>query len=384
MSVFPIFSRVITISFFYSQKDENMRANLDAQLFNLKRNNGLRINWYKCQTVAGSNWKQENYRHLKTSRVIVLLVSKDFMNSVDGWKIGEQAMKLHDREKSLVIPVKLRQIDNWEATPFRDLKPLPSNGEPVDNRRVWITHNLAFVDIAQGIREEIEKLEQEQKQTQFTIAKQAAIFTPINSFIYNQFFQKIIRSPNISTRSVLIAASVLVVAGVLGFNNFAQKHKAESTFNQGEQKIEKRNSQKNQAKSFFNQGKKKSVNSEYLKAVKDYTQAIKIDRNYTDAYKGLADAHYFLKDYKAAIEDYTHVIELAPNLADAYMIRAIARCELRDKQGAIKDDREAATLYAKQGATARYKQLHKKLKRIEAVSYAPGIKLNKQYSSGLN
>ncbi len=94
-----------------------------------------------------------------------------------------------------------------------------------------------------------------------------------------------------------------------------------------------------------------------------------------------SDAHYFLKDYKAAIEDYTHVIGLEPELADAYMIRAIARCELRDKQGAIKDERDAATLYVKQGETARHNKFLKKLKCIDAVSHALPIKLNKQYSS---
>lgn len=67
-------------------------------------------------------------------------------------------MKLYNAGKALVIPVKLRQIDHWEATPFRDLKYLPSNGEAVDNTRVWMNQNQAFVDIAQGIREEVEKL----------------------------------------------------------------------------------------------------------------------------------------------------------------------------------------------------------------------------------
>jgi tetratricopeptide (TPR) repeat protein len=170
----------------------------------------------------------------------------------------------------------------------------------------------------------------------------------------------------------------------LGFHNLSQNNQAERAFNQGEQKSEKSDSQKNLAKGLFNQGKKKSENGKYLGAVKDYNQAIQIDPNYTDAYKGRGDAHYFLKDYRAAIEDYTQVIRLAPDLADAYMIRAIARCELTDKQGAIKDEQKAAILYAKQGETARYKKFLKRLKCINAVSHAPPMKNNKQYSSLLN
>lgn len=381
MSIFSIFTRTIKISFYYSYKDERLRKNLEPHLSSLEQQNRVNIGWYKCQSVAGRNSKQENYRYLNTSDVIVLLVSSDFMVD-DGWEIGRRAMKLYNAGKARVAPVKLRHIDNWEATPFKDQQYLPSNGEPVTSR-VWINHDEAFENIAQGIRVIVEDLEQEQRQRQFTLTEQAAIFAPINSFFSNQSFQRVIRFPNISTRLVPIAAGVLAVTA-LGFYNFSAKNTAESFFNQGEQKSEKSDSQKNQAKSFFNQGKKKSVNGEYLGAVKDYTQAIQIDPNYTDAYKGRGDAHYFLKDYKAAIEDYTQVIRLDPDLADAYMIRAIARCELRDNQGAIKDDREAATLYAKQGATTRHKKFLKRLTCIDAVSYAPPIKLNKQYSSLLN
>ncbi len=53
------------------------------------------------------------------------------MDSVDGWYIGERAMKLCNARKACVIPVKLRQIDNWDATPFKDIQYLPKNGEPV-------------------------------------------------------------------------------------------------------------------------------------------------------------------------------------------------------------------------------------------------------------
>lgn len=375
MSLFSIFSRNINISFFYSQKDEKMRRDLDAQLFSLKQNKGVNVNWYEC--------KQENYRHLNKFQVIVLLISKYFMDSDEGRNIGNRAMKLCNTGKNLVIPVKLRQIDNWEATPFGDLKYLPSNGEAVDNKRVWINQNEAFVDIAQGIREEVEKLEQEHGQGGFSVAEKTAIFGPINSFISNQFIQKINNYLNISTSSVPIAAGALVVA-LLAFHNLSQNNPAENFFNQAEQKSEKSDSQKNQAKNFFNLGEQKIEESDYVGALKNYNQAIQISPNYINAYKGRGDAHYFLKDYKAAIEDYTQVIRLDPDLADAYMIRAIARCELRDKQGAIKDNRQAATLYAKQGAIARHKKFIKRLKCIDTVSHASAIKLNKQYSFLLN
>lgn len=160
MSLFSIFTRTIKISFFYSYKDERLRKKLETHLSSLRQQNTqntVKIYW-KCQSVAGRNSKQENYRYLNKSNVIVLLVSPDFMDSDDGWEIGRRAMKLYNAGKALVIPVKLRQIGHWEATPFRDLQPLPINGEPVDNRRFWINQNEAFVNIAQGIREEVEKL----------------------------------------------------------------------------------------------------------------------------------------------------------------------------------------------------------------------------------
>ncbi|MGD1914081.1 MAG: tetratricopeptide repeat protein [Rivularia sp. (in: cyanobacteria)] len=307
----------------------------------------MNLNCYKC--------KEENYRHLNKSQMIVLLVSQYFMDSDEGRNIGEPAMELYNAGKALVIPVKLRQIDNWEATPFGNLKSLPSNGEPVDNRRFSLNQNEAFVDIAKGIREEAEKLEQEQGQKKYN-------FVLINNFTSNQFFKKINSSLNISTRSVYIFTGILVV-GFLGFHNFSQNNPAEIFLNLAEEKSEKSHSQKNKAKSLFNQGEQKIEKGNYIGAVKNYNQAIQIAPNYIDAYKARGDAHYFLKDIQSAIEDYTQVIRLDPELADAYMIRAIARCKLRDKQGALQDSRQAATLYAKQGATVRHQKFVKRLQK---------------------
>jgi hypothetical protein len=311
MSLFFIFSRVINVSFFYSRKDENMRQDLDAQLFSLKRNNGLNINWYEC-----------------------LLVSQYFMDSVDGWYIGEQAMKLCNARKACVIPIKLRQIDNWDATPFKDIQYLPKNGEPVDNRRFWLNKNAAFVDIAQGIREEVEKFEQEQKHRQFTMAEPATVFAPIYSFISQQAFPRISQFPNIFTRLVPIVVGVLALTA-LGYYNFSATNSAESLFNQGEQKSEQR---------------------DYLGAVKDYTQAIQLAPNNINAYLGRVKVYMYLKDYKAAIEDYTQIIRLAPDSAHTYMNRAEVLMELRDRQGAIKDAQKAAKLYEEQGATEDRKE----------------------------
>ncbi|WP_414582499.1 toll/interleukin-1 receptor domain-containing protein [Scytonema sp. PCC 10023] len=158
MSFLPIFTRPIKIFFCYSHKDQKLRDKLEPHLSSLKQEPRVKINWYKYQTAAGRDWKQENNRYLNRADLIILLVSPEFVDSEHGRKIVKRAMERCKAGKAHIIPIKLRPIDNWQNTPFSELQYLPDNGQPVTNRRFWATHDEAFVNIAEGIRVVVEKL----------------------------------------------------------------------------------------------------------------------------------------------------------------------------------------------------------------------------------
>ena len=78
-----------------------------------------------------------------------------------------------------------------------------------------------------------------------------------------------------------------------------------------------------------------------------FTQTIKIDPNFAQAYNNRGNARYLLKDTQGAIDDYTQAIHIDPNYAKAYYNRGLARYLLGDKQSAIKDYTQAIKIDGK-------------------------------------
>jgi tetratricopeptide (TPR) repeat protein/S1-C subfamily serine protease len=80
-----------------------------------------------------------------------------------------------------------------------------------------------------------------------------------------------------------------------------------------------------------------SQESNKAAAINNYTQAIRLDPNYSDAYYRRAVARYDQGDKQGAITDYNEAIRLNPNKAIAYYNRGVALYNLRDYQAAIAD-----------------------------------------------
>ncbi|MEH2303718.1 tetratricopeptide repeat protein [Nostoc sp.] len=404
-----------TIKLFFahssSRDDEKLRVKLESHLSSLEPLK-VDINWYKKQTLAGRDWKQESYQHLNISQVIVLLVSPDFLSADDCRKIMRRAMELHNAGKACVIPVKLRLIDNWQATPFGHLQSLPDNGEPITSKS-WPRQDDAFVNIVGNIRQEVEKIQEEQRQLELIREqKKSEIFASINRFISNHFINRIISGINIPTFSVG-AASIIGVLVLLGFCNYSPKIQINSLLIQGQDKLDRHDYQgasedytqaiqiapKNtdayikrgdaryslkdyqgaikdytqaiqiapkNINAYIERGHIRHVLKDYQAAIKDYTQAIKIDPKKVNAYIKRGDAKYSIKKYQAAIDDYSKAIRLSPDSVDAYKNRGfVYDNNLQNKQEAIKNYQKLATLYKKQGATDKYKETIYKIQKLQ-------------------
>jgi len=87
-------------------------------------------------------------------------------------------------------------------------------------------------------------------------------------------------------------------------------------------------------------GNTKNDLKDYLAAIKDFTKAIELDPNNVTYFNNRGNAKFELKDYKGAIADYSKAIELSPSptVADVYFFnRGNAKFEIEDYSGAIKD-----------------------------------------------
>jgi hypothetical protein len=147
----------IEIFFAYAREDEDLRDQLEKHLSMLKRD-GVITNWHDRKIGAGKEWEGEIDTHLNTARVILLLISSDFMDSDYCWDVEvKRAMERHEAEEARVIPIILRKVD-WESAPFGRLQALPTNVKPVTS---WLNRDEAFFDVAQGIRAAIMELRAE-------------------------------------------------------------------------------------------------------------------------------------------------------------------------------------------------------------------------------
>src|SRR5437879_12187478 len=117
---------------------------------------GLITEWYADNIDAGIEQKKEAKAHLDAARIILLLVSPDFLASDYHYDFEmAHALERHTAGTAQVIPIILRHTEGWEKTPFHNLQALPRDSRPV---KQWSDRDEAFAKIAKEIRIVAEKL----------------------------------------------------------------------------------------------------------------------------------------------------------------------------------------------------------------------------------
>ena len=156
MTAGPSLKEPVEIFYSYSHKDEDLRDELQTHLEILKRD-GIITNWHDRRIGAGTEWKGAIDGHLESARIILLLVSANFIASDYCYDVEmKRAMERHKAGEARVIPVILRDV-NWHRASFAKLQPLPTDGKAVTSR-VWANHDEAFKNISIGIEKAIEEL----------------------------------------------------------------------------------------------------------------------------------------------------------------------------------------------------------------------------------
>lgn len=126
----------VSVFFCYAHEDEALLNKLKTHLRPFQRQ-GLIDVWHDRDISAGTEWEREIKKHLNEARIILLLVSPDFMNSDYCYSVEmKRALERHDRKEALVIPVILRPI-YWQSL-LGKLQALPTDAKPVVDRS-WHT-----------------------------------------------------------------------------------------------------------------------------------------------------------------------------------------------------------------------------------------------------
>ena len=153
-AVNPRPSKAVSVFVSYSHADENLRIELGKHLSVLERQ-GIIKTWHDRMIGAGTEWEGSIDKNLNNSRVILLLISADFIHSRYCYDVEmTRALERHDDRQALVVPIILRAV-SLKGTPFAKLQALPKDAKPIVT---WQDRDSAFVDVTDGLRNAIQDL----------------------------------------------------------------------------------------------------------------------------------------------------------------------------------------------------------------------------------
>lgn len=115
----------------------------------------------------------------------------------------------------------------------------------------------------------------------------------------------------------------------------------------------------NQAKAaeLFDKGEKALANKEYFKAQAHYTEAIRLDPRYAEAYRSRAIAREYLGENAKALTDFNIYVDLRPEDSEALFNRAVLRFEAKQYLPARQDFLKLLTMPpSKETSTVYYSQ----------------------------
>lgn len=147
-------SEPIKLFYSYSHRDEQYCEQLKIHLSPLRRQS-LIEEWYDREIVPGQEWRGIIDDRLEASKVILLLISADFINSNYCYETEMlRAVEKHEQGEAIVVPVIIRPAD-WQQTPFSGIQAIPKDGKPVT---LWPNQDEAWLDVVRGIRRVLTQL----------------------------------------------------------------------------------------------------------------------------------------------------------------------------------------------------------------------------------
>ena len=95
---------------------------------------------------------------------------------------------------------------------------------------------------------------------------------------------------------------------------------------------------------YYNRGNTYFEMDQYLQAIDDYSEALRLKPDYALAYVGQGKSHLFLEQNIKAIDDFSNAIRIDPEIGIAFNMRGLAHKNLGDFRLAIDDYNQAIKL----------------------------------------
>ncbi len=144
----PAASVPVPVFISYAHEDEPLKEELEKHLVPLVRKGRIQL-WDDRKIEPGDEWNGEIDEALNAARIVLLLVSPDFLASDFIYERElKRAMERHQKGEVRVIPIILRACD-WKEEAFADFQALPKDGKAITT---WKNRDEAWREVARGIR----------------------------------------------------------------------------------------------------------------------------------------------------------------------------------------------------------------------------------------
>src|SRR5438477_1063444 len=125
----------------YAREDKVLLDELKTHLSLLQRQNTIHM-WHDSDISPGTEWKQEIHEHLDKAKIVLLLISPDFLASDYCYSTEMlHALKRHQQGDATVIPLLVRPVgSDWKKVSSGDIQlgqlpALPRNACPITTWR---------------------------------------------------------------------------------------------------------------------------------------------------------------------------------------------------------------------------------------------------------
>jgi len=140
----------------YAPEDAEYREQIGNHLTVLK-DRGFLNEYCISEVLAGCDSDLSILKMMNEAKIILLLISSDFLASDECRKLEDLAFSMKMRNDAIVIPVLLRPCMYDES--YNDLQILPDNKKAISDRKAWHDVDEALANVAERIKQLVVKIQ---------------------------------------------------------------------------------------------------------------------------------------------------------------------------------------------------------------------------------
>ncbi len=288
----------------YAHKNTTAKDELITRLSVMQQRSEL-VTWHDAEMTGGTKWREDIFKHLADSDILLYLVSAASLASENCNKELAEAISSDIR----IIPIILEDCD-WQYHQLSDFQAFPDKGKPINE---WQPESKGWQNVVAGIRKTVEEMQAHVDSSSGTSEKELRAelaFQQGNVFMMLGQMDKAIEryshgiglNPNnagaYNNRGVTYVEKGNLDHAIEDFNTVIDLKPNYAAYN--------------------NRGLAYDKKGDFNRAIEDYTKAIGLKPNYADTYTHRGIAYDKKGDYDRAIKDFAKVINLKPDYAGAY------------------------------------------------------------------